>query len=193
MKALVCYATKDGHTRVIAERIGERLAREGHTVHLENLADVPRDFGLQDHDVVVLGSPVRVGKHLSSMRSFARRHRDELQQRPSAFFSCSLTSAGGTEETRRTARELVDAFIDETGWRPDHVGIFAGALLYRRYNFIIRAVMKAISRRSGGDTDTSRNYDYTRWDEVDAFADDIAHHLMDAAPRRRDDPRPRTP
>ena len=195
MKALVGYATHDGHTRIIAERIGARIAEEGHTVDVRDVADLPRDVTLESYDVVILGAPVRSGKHLSRMRKFARLHREHLQRRPSAFFSCGLTSSQQTEEARRTARELVDAFIDDTGWRPDHVDVFAGALLYRKYNFIVRAVMKAISRKAGGDTDTSRDYDYTRWDEVDAFAHDVAAHLMDAAPRRRppEPARPRTP
>jgi menaquinone-dependent protoporphyrinogen oxidase len=175
MRALVGYATKEGHTGSIARRIGEVLSAAGHEVEVRNVADLPRDVSLDDYDAIVLGAPVRAGKHLSRMTRFVRWHREDLDRRPSAFFSCSLTSAEQTEEAKRSARELVDAFIETTGWTPDHIGVFAGALLYRRYNFILRALMKTIARRSGGDTDTSRNYDYTRWDEVDAFAAGLGH------------------
>ena len=38
---------------------------------------------------------------------------------------------------------------------------FAGALRYRDYGLLKRLMMKWIARQEGGDTDTSRNYEYT--------------------------------
>lgn len=190
MRTLVGYATHDGHTRVIAAKIGEVLAAKGHSVDVVDLDDLPRDFSLDRYEVVVLGAPVRKGKHLRTLVDFARKQRASLQRRPSALFSSSLTSAEQSEEAQRTARELVDGFIADTGWRPDHIGLFAGALLYRKYNFIVRALMKAISRKAGGDTDTTRDYDYTRWDEVDAFANEIAQTLSARVATGGDAPSP---
>jgi menaquinone-dependent protoporphyrinogen oxidase len=46
----------------------------------------------------------------------------------------------------------------------------AGALLYRKYGFLKRWIMKRIVARAGGDTDTSRDYEYTDWNDMRAFA-----------------------
>ena len=44
--------------------------------------------------------------------------------------------------------------------------------------------MRMIVRREGGPTDASRDYEYTDWDAVDAFAADVAAHaVVGAAPR----------
>jgi menaquinone-dependent protoporphyrinogen oxidase len=174
MRTLVGYATEDGHTGLIAQRIGKVLEDHGHTADVRDVGDLPPSFSLEDYDVVVLGAPVRKGKHLAPMLDFVREHREALQQRPSAFFSCGLVAVTQTEEARCTARGFVDTFIAETQWHPDHIGVFSGALLYRKYNFIMRAIMKHIMRKVGGTTDTSRDHDYTRWDEVEAFATEIA-------------------
>lgn len=69
----------------------------------------------------------------------------------------------------------------ETGWRPDEVAAFAGALKYSEYGPLTRVVMKRVARRYGGDTDTSRDYEYTDWDEVAAFAARVAERLDGAA------------
>lgn len=45
-----------------------------------------------------------------------------------------------------------------------------GALLYRDDNFLVRWLMKRIVGAAGGDTDTSRNCDYTDWNDVQEFA-----------------------
>jgi menaquinone-dependent protoporphyrinogen oxidase len=50
-------------------------------------------------------------------------------------------------------------------------GIVDGqALRYTRYNSLVRLVMRQISKKEGGDTDTSRDYEYTDWGAVDRFA-----------------------
>jgi menaquinone-dependent protoporphyrinogen oxidase len=40
--------------------------------------------------------------------------------------------------------------------------------------------MKTITRRRGGPTDTSQDYEYTDWDAVDRFAEDLAEALEPA-------------
>jgi menaquinone-dependent protoporphyrinogen oxidase len=66
--------------------------------------------------------------------------------------------------------DVVNKFIAETGWRPRRIELVAGALPYTKYNFLVRYVMKRISAKEGGDTDTSRDYEYTDWNAVDRFA-----------------------
>ncbi len=65
---------------------------------------------------------------------------------------------------------IVDKFVAETGWRPRRIELVAGALPYTQYNFLVRFVMRRISKAEGGDTDTSRDYEYTDWAAVDRFA-----------------------
>lgn len=77
-------------------------------------------------------------------------------------------------------------FLDETGWRPDRTFLVAGALAYSRYGFLKRRVMRWISRREGGDTDTSRDYEYTDRDGLRGDGEDylrvLARVPADAAP-----------
>src|SRR5262249_4218420 len=53
---------------------------------------------------------------------------------------------------------------------PKVVGMFAGALMYTRYGWIKRHIMRSIEAKEGRDVDTSRDYEYTDWDAVDEFA-----------------------
>lgn len=184
MRALVAFATKDGHTRKIAERIGRVLEQRGLSVDVADLAALPPAFSPESYDAFVVGAPLRIGRHLRPARDFARTHRNLLEQRPSAFFSCSLTTAGKTEQARSDEQRVVDEFSTYTGWKPTQVGIFAGALPYRDYNFFVRFLMRRIAKAAGGDTDTSRNYEYTNWDAVEAFAQTFADRLMELQPAR---------
>lgn len=85
--------------------------------------------------------------------------------------SVSLAVADGTAKGREEANRYVEEFFRQTGWRAGKVGLFAGALLYTRYGFFIRWIMKRIARSKGStDIDTSRDYVYTDWEGVRRFA-----------------------
>jgi menaquinone-dependent protoporphyrinogen oxidase len=103
---------------------------------------------------------------------------------PSAFFSVSLGVASKVRDGRAQVQPLVKQFLERAEWRPDHVELIAGALLYTKYNVLKRFLMRRISRSEGGDTDTSRDYEYTDWAAVERFAERIALEV-EAAPATR--------
>ena len=73
--------------------------------------------------------------------------------------------------------KIVDRFFAATEWRPTVIKPVAGALLYTHYNWIKRWVMKRIVRKAGGDTDTSRDYEYTDWNDLRKFAEQFAQRV----------------
>ena len=120
-----------------------------------------------------VGSPVRSGGYLPSIVRFAHEHREALERVPSAFFSVGLAVASKTHDGRAQTGQLVKEFVRRTGWHPRRVELVAGALPYSRYNFLVRFVMRRIAAKEGGDTDTSRDYEYTNWKRLEAFASDF--------------------
>ena len=99
----------------------------------------------------------------------------DLERPPSAFFSVSLAANGDLPN----AEAYVENFVQQTGWRPSKVGLFSGALLYRQYGFLKRYMMKRIVRdKPGMSIDTSRDYVYTDWDQVNRFAEDFVERLV---------------
>ena len=90
---------------------------------------------------------------------------------PSAFFSVSLTAASDQPEDQAEVRQYLDHFIQETGWHPDMIAHFAGALAYSKYGLVKRLVLQTIARRTHEPTDTSHDYELTDWGEVTHFAE----------------------
>ena len=95
-----------------------------------------------------------------------------------------------TADDRRRGRariavgETFARFMRDTGWSPNVTHHVAGALLYTQYNFLVRIVMKAIARRAGRTTDTSRDHDFTDWGAVERFAEGFANDAIAKAPSR---------
>lgn len=117
------------------------------------------------------------------MTQFVKTHRAQLEAMPIVFLSVSLAEAGaedpkGSPEHRAKSAEgvqhMIDEFLAETNWHPSKIKAVAGALLYTKYNFFIRFIMKRIAAHEGGDTDTSRDYEYTDWAALDHLVDEFA-------------------
>lgn len=176
-RILLAWSSRYGQTGRIAARLQAALEASGHAVTGIDLGGEPAGVELADFDACVIGSPIYIGRHLRAVTRFVRRHRDWLNDRPTGLFSVSLSAADSAEQGRADARRVVNAFTAATGWTPGRVAIFGGALPYRRYNFLVRALMKRIVRKAGGITDTSRNHEYTDWQAVDEFAHELAKAL----------------
>ena len=180
---LVLYATREGHTRRVAEHVAATLRGRGKSAEAREVSTFTGPLSHEDFESAVLAASIHLGKHEPEMVAFVKHHRDELVSMPTAFLSVSLTEATAEDETlpqpqraeaERNVHQALDTFFDETGWHPTRVQPVAGGLPFRDYGVVTRFVMKMIAKKSGHATDTSRNYDYTNWEALDAFVDEIA-------------------
>lgn len=195
-RILVLYASHFGQTRSIAMRLAERLHDLGHDVELADARDEPRGQPAPEpYDAVVLGSRVEMGHHAIDLRRYIRAHRDALRGRPTAFFSVSMAAFGAV--TTEDPNGYMEALFDDLDWRPTLAVALAGGLPYRKYGWLLRQIMKRISRSAGHTTDTAHNHEFTDWARVDRFAADIhaslPHPHLDAAPASTVHTAPTTP
>lgn len=185
-KVLILYATREGHTRRIADHLAGGLGALGLDPEVVNAQDLPLGFSLNGVDGAIIAGSLHQGTHEDELTRAVRAHHQELNRIPTVFLSVSLSEVGAedpnrTPELRAKAQADVQRCINEftaaTGWTPGSSRGVKGALPYRQYNPIVRFVMQRISRAEGGDTDTCRNYEYTDWKALDALAVDFAHQV----------------
>ena len=179
-KILLVFHTSEGQTK-IAERVAVVLRDEAFDVELHDVVDVP---GPDVFDGVVLGDSIHAGRHSRVLTRYLEEHRGPLASRRILLFQVSLTSANPDAEHTVTAEKLIHDLIERTGCDPDLVGLFAGALVYTQYGWMKRRIMKSIARKEGGDTDLTRDYEYTEWAAVDQFVQTTWERSCAATGRR---------
>ena len=178
-RVLIPYGTTEGQTAKIADVIADVIRDMGHTADAVDINGAS-NTAPAGYDAVIIGASIHMGKHGKHVVDFVQKNHDTLDQLPSAFFSVSLAAHGDTGQ----AETYVDEFEEETGWRPDQVALFGGALLYTDYGFIKRHMMKKIAQDKPGNLglDLSRDYVYTEWDAVKRFTEHFADRLKSASP-----------
>jgi len=107
----IFFATTEGQTRRIAERLAEELCQD----HLESraFAMAGRDAAALDWTRVrgaIVGASLHAGKHQKVADAFVRAHVAQLNHMPSAFFSVSLSAASKNRDEVNTAAHLARAF-----------------------------------------------------------------------------------
>jgi menaquinone-dependent protoporphyrinogen oxidase len=178
-RILVLYGTTEGHTAKIAQALAGTLRREGHTVDVVAATAAAPDPA--DYAGIVVTASVHGGRYQKSVQQWVRSHAARLTGRPTAFVSVSLGVLQREPRVQQEVAAIVNRFLAATGWTPTLTMSVAGALAYSKYHWIKRWVMRRIARAAGGDTDVSRDYEYTDWQQVEALALDFGRRVRERA------------
>jgi menaquinone-dependent protoporphyrinogen oxidase len=185
----VLYATREGHTRRIAEHVAATLRAREVAADVIDVARPPATLDLSSYTAAVLLASVHMGKHEREMLAFVRERRESLEKMPTAFLSVSVSEAAAESpeldelhrlEAARTVVGMVDDFLAQTGFRPTAIHPVAGALLYLHYGALKRFVVKTIAKRGGLPSDVTKDWELTDWAALDHFVAE----LLDEVGRR---------
>jgi menaquinone-dependent protoporphyrinogen oxidase len=170
----IFYATTEGQTRRIAEYLAAVFRDQGYTSHA--LEVTTAEAGRVDWTrarAAIVGASLHIGTHQPEAAMFVSAHAAELNARPSAFFSVSLSAASTHAEETAAARRLAEAFPPAHGWTPKVIVSIAGRLAYTKYGFLKRLVLKRIAKKEGAPTDASRDYELTNWNDADRLVSEV--------------------
>ncbi|KGQ24558.1 protoporphyrinogen oxidase [Gallibacterium anatis CCM5995] len=166
MKTLILYLTHDGQTRKIAEAIAAKLNGQSVLVNLsENM-----QIDLTPYDRVVIGASIRYGKFSTQLYDFIQQHHSQLQAKKGALYTVNLTARKADKNTPQT-NVYTRKLLAKINWQPQLVQVFAGALLYPRYGWFDRMMIRFIMKITGGETDPTKEIEYTDWQQVARFAE----------------------
>ncbi|MGB5444250.1 MAG: menaquinone-dependent protoporphyrinogen IX dehydrogenase [Psychromonas sp.] len=168
-KTLVLYSSVDGQTLKIIKQIMTHLKGE---VTLLNIDDKP-EIDFSAYHKVLIGASIRYGNFRQNLVHFVNQHKRQLDALPNAFFAVCLT-ARKPEKANPANNAYMVKFDRLSTWQPRLKGVFAGALLYSRYNWWQTLIIQLIMKITGGSTDKSKDIELTDWSKVDAFAKDFS-------------------
>lgn len=172
MKALILYSSRDGQTHAIASYIASQL-QDTFSCDLIDLLQA-ENIDLNQYQRVMIGASIRYGHFHPALDKFVKRHSDRLNQMPSAFFSVNLTARKPEKRSPQT-NAYTRKFLLASPWQPTQCAVFAGALRYPHYRWFDRVMIQLIMRMTGGETDSSKEVEYTDWQQVDRFAQEFSH------------------
>ena len=171
---LIVYGTTDGHTRKIAQVLAENLRAQFCSVDIVDAAGMLQRLNPEGYDGVIVTASVHIGDFQRPVANWVRANAQMLNLLPTAFLSVCLAVVEKGTRPRQEILRIMRRFLDRCGWRPTITKMVAGALPYTRYGWLKRMMMKRIVAKAGGDTthdyDTTRDYEYTDWNDLRSFS-----------------------
>lgn len=168
-KVLVAYATAAGSTGEVAEAVGQVLRDENTAVDVRRAKDVTDVSGYR---AVVVGTGVRAGRAYREAVAFVERYQQALSKMPVAYFVVCLTMQEDTEENRCTVEAYLDPVREKVPQvQPVNVGLFAGALDYKKLPLLLKLILKAMKKQEG---------DFRDWEAIHAWAAGLRPVLLGA-------------
>ncbi|MGE6567606.1 menaquinone-dependent protoporphyrinogen IX dehydrogenase [Shewanella vesiculosa] len=166
---LLIHSSVHGYTQKICEYLQRQLIEQDQLVTVAPLAEAP-DLAL--FDKVYIGASIRHGKHRPALYQFIETHRAELESKPSGFFSVSLVARKPHKNTPQT-NNYMQQFLSQSAWQPKLLQVFGGNLDYQGYNALDRNIIRFIMWLTKGPTDPNTKVEFTDWQKVDQFAQQI--------------------
>ena len=176
----LCYASHDGQTRKIVDRLAGHLAEHGVDAPTADLSANPSPAIDTAADLVLLVAPIRYGFHLPAARRFLDRLRKVVPDSRIVVVSINLTARKPGRQTAE-GNVYLRKWLKRTGLNPALAVAVAGKLDYPSYRWFDRTMIRAIMTISGGPTDPSTVIEYTDWAAVESLSAELAM-LTKAAP-----------
>ncbi|MBE8167399.1 MAG: menaquinone-dependent protoporphyrinogen IX dehydrogenase [Shewanella sp.] len=169
-KILMVYSTVDGQTKEICEQM---------QMHIGTSADVDiyslkyaAELDLNNYQKIVVGASIRYGKFRPELFSFIEKNKKQLIEKKSSFFSVNVVARKPHKNTPQT-NPYMKKFLEKSPWQPDSMAVFAGKIDYPKYGWFDRTMIRFIMWMTKGPTDINGCYEFTDWDKVEQFAQEL--------------------
>jgi menaquinone-dependent protoporphyrinogen oxidase len=136
MKTLIAYVSKYGTTRECATRLQELL---GPDAGLADLNEAPKT-DVSGYDLVVIGSPVYMGKIQKGARNFCKKNCARLLEKRVAFFVC------GFSEKDQAMKCLAGQVPEELLNKAAAIGHFGGEVRPEKAKFIDKVFLEKVQQ-----------------------------------------------
>lgn len=168
-KIIILYSSREGQTSKIGHYIADQIGMQN--CELMDLHQI-KDVDLTQYETVIIGASIRYGHFNKKLYQFIQSHLEQLKHVKAAFYCVNLTARKEGKDTPEGSA-YIQKFLNKSPWTPSLIGVFAGGLYYPRYGWLDRLMISFIMRLTGGETDTTKEVEYTNWEKVDLFVRNI--------------------
>ncbi|TFF86788.1 nitric oxide synthase [Candidatus Thorarchaeota archaeon] len=177
-KTLICYGTRYGTTTEIVEEMAKAAREAGAEVDVIELEKKLPTLALDEYGLIIIGSGIQAGSWKKEPLEFIRENLDALSKsRVALFVVCG--DAGNPERCDAAQAEYLDAVVSSyPSLEPVSTGLFGGMFDFKRYNFVVRALVKRIVKsRSPPGEEVPEKLDFRDWDKIREWILEL--HLAD--------------
>ena len=167
MKVLICYGTRYGSTTEVVREMSDTAKELGSHVEVVNLEKGTPFPEPDEYDLVIIGSGIRAGQWKKEPLEFIEQKLEPLSKTKVALFVVS-GYAGNPDKVAEAQAEYLDSMPEKyPGLSPISTALIGGVFEFKKYNLVIRALVKNIvkSQMPPGE-EIPEKIDFRDWDMI---------------------------
>lgn len=168
-KMLVLYSSREGHTKKIIDRMFQDVTAwqiELHDLHHDMLPSPEK------YDQLLIAASIRYGHFHPNLNKYIKKHAELLKEKRWSFLAVNLVARKKEKDTPET-NPYTRKWLAQTTVKPTMTEVIAGALQYSKYNWWQTLIIQLIMWMTGGDTDKSKDIEFTNWEKVQKFTEQL--------------------
>lgn len=143
-KVLIVYGTRYGSTAEVAQEMSNTARNLGAQVDAVNLEQTSAFPDPEEYDLVIIGSGIRTGQWKKEPLKFIEQKLESLSKTKVALFVVS-GYAGNPDRVAEAQAEYLDSMPEKyPGLSPVSTALIGGVFEFKKYNLVIRALVKNI-------------------------------------------------
>ncbi|MHA2425778.1 MAG: flavodoxin domain-containing protein [Candidatus Thorarchaeota archaeon] len=166
-RVLICYGTRYGTTAEVVQEMSTTAMEIGaqvDVVHLKKGTPFPEPEG---YDLVIVGSGIQAGQWTKEPLKFIEQNLETLSKTKVALFVVS-GYAGNPDKVAEAQAEYLDKMSEKyPGLSPISTALIGGMFEFKRYNLVVRALVKSIAKSQiPPGEELPEKIDFRDWDMI---------------------------
>jgi menaquinone-dependent protoporphyrinogen oxidase len=166
-RILIVYGTRYGSTTEVVQDMSNTARELGVHVDVVNLEKGTPSPEPEGYDLVIIGSGIRAGQWKNEPLEFIEQKLDSLSNTKVALFVVS-GYAGNPDKVAEAQAEYLDSMSEKfPGLSPISTALIGGVFEFKKYNLVIRALVKNIVKQQyPPDAEIPETIDFRDWDMI---------------------------
>ena len=166
-KVLIVYGTRYGTTTEVVQDMSNTARELGVNVDVVNLEKGIQFPEPEEYDLVIIGSGIQAGQWTKRPLKFIEGKLEDLSKTKVALFVVS-GYAGNPDKVAEAQADYLDSMPEKyPGLSPISTALIGGMFEFKRYNLVVRALVKRIvkSQIPEGE-ELPEKIDFRNWDMI---------------------------
>ena len=166
-KVLIVYGTRYGTTTEVVQDMNNTARELGVQVDVANLEKGTPFPEPEEYDLVIIGSGIHVGQWTKRPLEFIEEKLESLSKTKVALFVVS-GYAGNPDKVAEAQAEYLDSMPEKyPGLTPISTALIGGMFEFKKYNLVIRAMVKSIVKNQfPPGEEIPEKIDFRDWDMI---------------------------
>ncbi|MFW9836993.1 MAG: flavodoxin domain-containing protein [Candidatus Thorarchaeota archaeon] len=166
-KVLIVYGTRYGSTAEVVQEMSKTARELGAHVDAVNLENGTLFPEPEEYDLVIIGSGIRTGQWKKEPLDFIEQKLDSLSKTKVALFVVS-GYAGNPDKVAEAQADYLDSMPEKyPGLSPISTALIGGVFEFKKYNLVIRALVKDIVKDQIPEgEEVPEKLDFRDWDMI---------------------------